>query len=1111
MSKKLELNLLPDKPVLKADPTYYEFYHDYISPALQKLIRENRETSTIGLFGDWGSGKSTIIDNLKEDFSDYPVFVFDAWKYQHDPLRRTFLIKLQKFIHNNNLWKDKEFVLNDDWLDDLYSDEEIRIEMPKTNEEDEIRNLLVRLWKKIISLFKKRPLFYLLISVSFIALVLWLASQIILSDSHPVIRSILQINGIVIGISGLVAFTVYEASKKTIELVTTWILEDLKGDINYQTHIKKREHLNSPEQFEKKFKELIEHIGSNLVIVFDNIDRVNPDLAIETLSTIKTFFNPSERDLTEKIDKQIVFVIPCDSAAILDRIKLHYEIDDDYKASEYLRKLFNVSVWTPEFISSDIEDFIRKTIPQLGNDASKLDDEYLFIVLNQTFGSRANPREIKQFLNNLVATLHIANGTAVREIVLGNIPYMAKVLALRQKFPRQYLRLKKSFFEPEKIWGDKTNPEFKEDPPEFNEFMLNTSIVTVVTAEPFIYFKKPNQSKYVKNDEELTKALLSEDYDLTKKIIEENKEVITPLVNFVLGLYKKYKAYPELLFNLIKTFVQTSAEVGITIPGSSYYNETADIIYKHIWSKYRELDTKLIFGVFINNPQTHKDFRVQLIDRYIAAISSEELNDKIDEVTVILSELISTEINSDTQIQKIRSIIASQYSQEPQIIELFEDFKKQARYITNKTVTSYIETIDIDNFGEKLFVLLNYKAYINYLGLTPDLSKKLEDIITKDHPNNLQGSDTNKNLFSLVDKFIYEPDSILPTAGIDSRGNLLTAVISYYANSGVLDTRYYIIPALDLLKKDLEEPKFQTQVTTANNYINQFISQATIDSLHNLIDYLAEIGRDETFVNEYVSAFVSRAISNGAEEITFCYDRMGVNERQAVLNGIIENRIDAGLGFVEKLNKLPKRNETIAKYLDRATKLQPQDRGGIYNWITQNLKINDDTSLKNEAIFQIKHLLTHDVASYQEAAYNFLESASFVNETQKRDIGDVVLEWFRTPGKSLNQNHRFAIKSIATLFPTLDLTRRAYFVYELFKMLSNNPDRLVAEVALESLIGIGVRAKDHKDYFIDFKENFKTWPESDVKQYVKEEFMKLKPLACTKYEKEYWKEMQNLP
>ena len=104
---KLDLKFLKDEPVLKGDANYFKFYHTSVSPALQKII-ESRDSgiNTVGLFGPWGSGKSTVIENLKKEYKSSHVFIFDAWKYQGDPLRRTFLIKFLEFSNQEEIWKD---------------------------------------------------------------------------------------------------------------------------------------------------------------------------------------------------------------------------------------------------------------------------------------------------------------------------------------------------------------------------------------------------------------------------------------------------------------------------------------------------------------------------------------------------------------------------------------------------------------------------------------------------------------------------------------------------------------------------------------------------------------------------------------------------------------------------------------------------------------------------------------------------------------------------------------------------------------------------------------------------------------------------------------------
>ena len=57
----------------------------------------------IGLFGEWGSGKSSIIRTFKKKIESETkangkqvrVITYDAWKYANDSFRRMFLLQMQ--------------------------------------------------------------------------------------------------------------------------------------------------------------------------------------------------------------------------------------------------------------------------------------------------------------------------------------------------------------------------------------------------------------------------------------------------------------------------------------------------------------------------------------------------------------------------------------------------------------------------------------------------------------------------------------------------------------------------------------------------------------------------------------------------------------------------------------------------------------------------------------------------------------------------------------------------------------------------------------------------------------------------------------------------------
>ncbi len=119
MAEKIKFKFLKDVPLTNTEEGVFGFYHGNVAPALQEILENESCVHTIGLFSRWGTGKSTVIEMIRNDL-EYPLFVFDAWKYQNDSLRRIFLIKLVEFLN-----KEGEQI-DPDILDPLHKTVETR-------------------------------------------------------------------------------------------------------------------------------------------------------------------------------------------------------------------------------------------------------------------------------------------------------------------------------------------------------------------------------------------------------------------------------------------------------------------------------------------------------------------------------------------------------------------------------------------------------------------------------------------------------------------------------------------------------------------------------------------------------------------------------------------------------------------------------------------------------------------------------------------------------------------------------------------------------------------------------------------------------------------------
>lgn len=384
--KDKEINLNKDD-LLGAKP--------YVN-TLEKIIIACETPFTIGLFGGWGVGKSSIIRTIKEKFneeksSQIKVFSYDAWKYANDSFRRTFLYELKESFNIDATDKFNSF----------YED----------RSEDINHKLAV----------KKFSIWWWLMFSPLILLLIWiLPTQTDLKITTTIISLILTI-------------------------ITTLLRETF---VQYKVTVSKPKTF-APEQFEEIFNEVIDDLTNKkktiwkwinkltgktredinkVVIVIDNIDRCHKDLAFELLLTIKNFLE----------QENVIFIIPIDES----EIKNHIESRGN-DPNEFLRKLFNTTIYIKKISEGDLFDF-----------AKKLNEKYnlsypveVISIVSQEFSK--NPRKIIQFLNVLQAELALAqyqeeSNIIPKKSISENLPFFTKLLIVREEWPSIYNKLKES-------------------------------------------------------------------------------------------------------------------------------------------------------------------------------------------------------------------------------------------------------------------------------------------------------------------------------------------------------------------------------------------------------------------------------------------------------------------------------------------------------------------------------------------------------------------------------------------------------------------------------------------------------------------------------------------
>lgn len=1085
MVVKLKFKFLKDIPLSNSKAETVEFYHNNVAPALQEILENESCVHTIGLFSKWGTGKSTVIEMMGKKLK-YPMFVFDAWKYQDDSLRRIFLMELVKFLNENGEIIDLKI------LDPLHKSTETSENISVDNKNTKGKNR----WEKSVNWLKTN---WLLVVAVFLLLI-WVILETFFSNENLIIQAVTNSVSVVSSFA-LLGFLLKPLFEKIWQNSVDKFLMSLSPLSTIKTKVEKEESLNSPEQFEVLFQKIVKQVDKKVVIVFDNIDRVQGDTAIKILSTIKTFLDP-------KGVAGLTFIVPCDSDAINNQIKSFYQDkDDEFDSSEYLRKLFNVIIWMPEFIEADLHAFIKKTLENTGQVKELLQQEKVVFVIGSSFSN--NPREIKQFINNLISVLILASKTEVWERIRGNVPYLAKVLVLKQKYPEAYQRLKNKWYDPENIEYD--GDEQKKDLRGLKEFMSKTALIRTDNAEPFIYFKEPSISKDLADYNGLILALVEGDNEKTKEIIqkEKNKEAV---VDFVKLLLLKYQNQKDLLRNIFVTHLEVFDELKITTSEKLYYETLAQTLDPHLWQFFTNLPTNLIFSNLLVKKELSSKFREPLIKRYVLALGSEEVRkpknlESVKEILINLKQNIDY-VGSDNRLQITRSI-DEHFSTNFEIISLFKKLKDQEDFITPQALEKFITNINSQTFLQDVEIILQFKKFILKKNNFASVIQKITELIqteTSEYPDYRPEKETLiKTCSDIFSKFKDELKNVDEAIKIQ----LIKQLTQAFNSVGNWDNRTVFINNLRWLSFSAPDP----QKSALAELIKTYFQQATALKVDEVLGYW-EKETAERFVDEYFPQLLQKSLQKESF-LDVIYNRADKSKKIELITNLINQKGSLSLNFIKKLgDKLPDRQIVIINLLNKLPSIPFNEQVLIYDYLPSQLRKNDTTELKDKIVNQIKTLLKSDITASQEAGLNLFSKTESLSEEKKREIGKEILEWLRQPGKTLNSTHRFVLKSVANLIPIMQETPTSDFIYILFDMLKQDRDKPTLEVSLEILDKLKPKFKPkyikYEKDFKDLLDRLKVWPQSENKNLVIEKVKNFGVSNPGKDEKSFWKEINSL-
>lgn len=390
---------------------------------------------TIGVFGDWGSGKSSILQIINKQFDNDPntlCIYFNGWTFEgYDDAKAALLNSILKELENNK---------------------KLSSEVIST-----VKEKAKKLWKSID----------------------WMrgAGMVLKNIALPAVSA--YFTG---GIS-LAPFVMQKISELGIDSPEKLIekLKSAEGKDFFESLKKeeeKEEKTNLISEFRSDFSELLEATKfKKLVVIIDDLDRCAPDRIIENLEAVKLFLNVSKT----------AFIIGADPRIVRHAIEHRYKTDsienaDDPNSrnkrivSDYLEKLIQVPYILPKLSDTEVETYMtllfckkilgenfnkvhsafcnyrdanRYAVYGFGDIQSLLSDDEktklsesisLIASLSSVIseGLNGNPRQIKRFLNTFTLRNRLVKVAKIQDF---KIDVLAKLMVLEYSNPELFRKI----------------------------------------------------------------------------------------------------------------------------------------------------------------------------------------------------------------------------------------------------------------------------------------------------------------------------------------------------------------------------------------------------------------------------------------------------------------------------------------------------------------------------------------------------------------------------------------------------------------------------------------------------------------------------------------------
>lgn len=361
--------------------------------------------TTLGLFGPWGTGKSSVLELLKVSLKSRGIkpVTFDAWKYADEPLRRQILVTIAEAVSPKAV-------------------KDLKKRLYETTEEPVAPTLggagRKALWAAAI----------VLISTTLLTIVANVAQVLQAGPWNLATFLQLMVSSLSAGLAPFAVFSVAVGTAFEIYKALPW------GKVN-------RPPVANERLDEELQRLLIETTGKKefrpLVVIVDELDRCPSDRVADALELTRQFLSVPG----------CVTIIAADRDYLSRAWHAASRVDQEERPrdfDEYIDKVFKRQVHLPPVHPSKLSTLALNLATERGGLWSSLGDLER-IVSTLVPSSVATPRRVKALLNHFVTQYHVAARRFLDheggEYLANRTVEFAKLCTIKIEFPRFYHQL----------------------------------------------------------------------------------------------------------------------------------------------------------------------------------------------------------------------------------------------------------------------------------------------------------------------------------------------------------------------------------------------------------------------------------------------------------------------------------------------------------------------------------------------------------------------------------------------------------------------------------------------------------------------------------------------